>query len=73
MGAITDHDFNSQELGNTVWAFSKVDRESPVLFDAIAHVAEPCLKDWNSQELANTVWAFATANHASPFLLAAKS
>jgi hypothetical protein len=63
------HDFNSQELANTAWAFATAGHAAQALLDAIAAVAVPRLREFNPQGLANTAWAFATAGHAAPALL----
>ena len=54
---------------NLVNAFAKAKHAAPALFDAIASVAPPRMRDFTFQELANTAWAYATAQHAAPALL----
>ena len=60
--------FDARALANTVYAFSKAERSSPALFEAVAAAALPRLREFKPQELSNTVWAFATAEHAAPAL-----
>ena len=47
-------DFNSQELGNTAWAFATVGHKEERLFTALAVAPEQRMRDFNSQGLANT-------------------
>ena len=57
-----------QGLANLVNAFAKAKHPAPALFDAIALVAPPRMRDFTPQELANTAWAYATAQHSAPAL-----
>eukprot|EP00966_Prymnesium_polylepis_P222844 5155282-Prymnesium_polylepis.1 len=55
------HDFNPQDLANTVWAFAAAGVRAEALFAAADAAVRSRLCDFNPQDLANTVWAFATA------------
>ena len=50
-----------------------VGQSDPLLFIALAGMAERRLADFESQNLANTAWAFATAGQAHALLFAALS
>ena len=60
------HEFNTQELSNTAWAFATAGCVEPRLFEAIAKEAEQMARDFNPQELANTLWAFAKLGAKAP-------
>jgi len=64
-------EFNSQNLANTVWAYSTAGISAPALFEAVAAEALRNLTTFNSQDLANTVWAYSTADFEAPALFAA--
>lgn len=53
--------FNSQEVANTVWGFSKLGVMNMKMIDVLAKRAmQPeVMATFNAQEVANTVWAFA--------------
>mmetsp|Transcript_46646 Transcript_46646/g.84195 ORF Transcript_46646/g.84195 Transcript_46646/m.84195 type:complete len:133 (-) Transcript_46646:233-631(-) len=53
--------FNAQNIGNTAWAYAKLQILDQTLMSAIASVAlvEISTHAWATQELVNTAWAFA--------------
>ena len=62
-----------QGLANVVWAYAKLNFQSPALLDAVAQEAlrEGRLDGYNAQEVANTVWAYAYLNRREPLLMEA--
>jgi len=66
---LTAHD--SKDISNILWAFAKVGRKSPVLFDHFSNLDITHMDTFNSQDISNTVWSFARVDHRSPVIFAA--
>jgi len=63
----------ARDSSNILWAFAKVNYNSPELFSSMALKIMSNLDEFNSQDLANTVWAYATLDQQTPDLFEAVS
>lgn len=66
--AIEMANLKSIEISNILWAFAKVRRKAPSLFDHLATQATENIQYFNSQDISNTLWSCAKAGHHSPAL-----
>jgi hypothetical protein len=73
LGAVAEacvHEFNPQEIANTLWSFGELRVRHDSLFYCLANVAKPQIDEFTWKQIAKTAWAFAMLEVKELYLFA---